>query len=120
MKYTRRDAKKYTREHMKGVWAAIPYPFTEDGDIDEAALRSNIRRYIDGLAIDGMFIGGLVGEVWSLTMAERRHGQAIVVDEVAGATQIIAHTVAMSIRDHMASGATIGTADVRPSNRPLA
>ena len=38
MKYTRRDAKKYTREHMKGVWAAIPYPFTESGEIDEAAL----------------------------------------------------------------------------------
>jgi 4-hydroxy-tetrahydrodipicolinate synthase len=102
MKYSRRDAKKYTREHMKGVWAAIPYPFTEDGEIDEAALRKDLRRYVDGLKIDGMFIGGLVGEVWSLTMEERRRGQQIVLDEVNGATQIIAHTVAASIRDTVA------------------
>ena len=32
MKYSRRDAKKYTHEHMKGVWAAIPFPFTQSGD----------------------------------------------------------------------------------------
>jgi 4-hydroxy-tetrahydrodipicolinate synthase len=102
MKYTRRDAKKYTREHMKGVWAAIPYPFTEDGDLDEAALRKDLRRYVDDLKIDGLFIGGLLGEVWSLTMEERYRGQQIVLDEVNGATQIIAHTVAASIRDTVA------------------
>ena len=102
MKYSRRDAKKYTRAHMKGVWAAIPYPFTEDGDLDEAALRKDLRRYVDDLKIDGMFIGGLLGEVWSLTMEERYRGQQIVLDEVKGATQIIAHTVAASIRDTVA------------------
>lgn len=102
MKYTRREAKKYTREHMKGVWAAIPYPFTEDGDLDEAALRKDLRRYIDDLKIDGLFIGGLLGEVWSLTMDERHRGQQIVLDEVNGATQIIAHTVAASIRETVA------------------
>ena len=102
MKYSRRDAKKYTREHMTGVWAAIPYPFTDDGLIDEAGLRRDLRRYVDDLKIDGLFIGGLVGEVWSLTMDERRHGQQIVLDEVNGATQIIAHTGAASIRDTVA------------------
>lgn len=102
MKYTRREAKKYTREHMKGIWAAIPYPFTDAGEIDEAALRKDIRRYVDDLKVDGMFIGGLVGEVWSLTMEERFRGQQIVLDEVNGATQIIAHTVALSIRDTVA------------------
>jgi 4-hydroxy-tetrahydrodipicolinate synthase len=102
MKYSRRDAKTYTREHMKGAWAAIPYPFTEAGELDEAALRKDLRRYIDDLKIDGLFIGGLLGEVWSLTMEERYRGQQIVLDEVKGATQIIAHTVAASIRDTVA------------------
>jgi 4-hydroxy-tetrahydrodipicolinate synthase len=102
MKYTRREAKKYTREHMKGVWCAIPYPFTDDGELDEAALRRDLRRYVDDIKVDGMFIGGLVGEVWSLTMEERFRGQQIVLDEVKGGTQIIAHTVAMSIRDTVA------------------
>jgi 4-hydroxy-tetrahydrodipicolinate synthase len=102
MKYTRRDAKNYARERMKGVWAAIPYPFTDDGELDEAALRKDVRRYVDDLKVDGMFIGGLVGEVWSLTMEERFRGQRIVLDEVNGATHIIAHTVAMSIRDTIA------------------
>ena len=102
MKYSRREAKKYTRQHMKGVWAAITYPFTEDGELDERGLRSDLRRYVDDLKLDGMFIGGLVGEVWSLTMEERRRGQQIVLEEVAGKTQIIAHTVAASIRDTVA------------------
>ena len=102
MKYTRRDAKKYTHAHMKGVWAAIPYPFTESGELDEAALRRDVRRYVDDLKVDGMFIGGLVGEVWSLTMEERFRGQKIVLEEVSGGTQIIAHTVAASIRDTVA------------------
>ena len=102
MKYSRRDAKKYTHEHMKGVWAAIPFPFTQSGELDEAALRRDVRCYIDDLKIDGMFIGGLVGEVWSLTMEERFRGQQIVLEEVNGGTQIIAHTVAASIRDTVA------------------
>ena len=102
MKYTRREAKEYTREHMKGVWAAIPYPFTQDGQIDERGLRRDVRRYVDDLRIDGIFIGGLLGEVWSLTTEERRRGQQIVLDEVNGSTQVIAHTVAASIRDTVA------------------
>jgi 4-hydroxy-tetrahydrodipicolinate synthase len=102
MDYTRREAKKYTREKMKGIWCAIPTPFREDGEIDEAALRSDVRHYIDDLKIDGMFIGGLVGECWSLTMDERCRVQEIVLDETAGDTLIIAHTVCMSIRDTIA------------------
>lgn len=87
---------------MRGVWAAIPYPFTEDGELDETALRRDLRHYVEGLNVDGMFIGGLVGEVWSLTMEERRRGQQIVMEEVAGRSHIIAHTVCMSIRDTIA------------------
>lgn len=102
MRYTSRDAKQYTRDNMRGVWAAIPYPFTQDGELDEAALRRDLRYYVDGLKLDGLFIGGLLGEFWSLTMAERRRGHEVVVEEVAGKAQIIAHTVCSSIRETVA------------------
>jgi 4-hydroxy-tetrahydrodipicolinate synthase len=49
-----------------------------------------------------MFIGGLVGECWSLTMEERRRAQEVILDETAGDTLIIAHTVCMSIGDTIA------------------
>lgn len=102
MKYSRSEAKKYTYKHMQGVWAAIPYPFTESGELDEQALRRDLRCYIDDLKVDGLFIGGVVGEFWSLTTEERYRGQQIVIEEVDGRTQIIAHTVAPSIAETVA------------------
>ena len=30
MKYTKREAKEYAREHFRGVWAATATPFTAD------------------------------------------------------------------------------------------
>ena len=38
MKYGRSDAKAWSREHMKGVWAAALTPFTDGYKIDEKGL----------------------------------------------------------------------------------
>jgi 4-hydroxy-tetrahydrodipicolinate synthase len=92
LRYTRSEAKSYAREHMKGLWAAIPYPFTTDLELDEAGLRSNLRHFADALKIDGVFTGGLVGEYWSLTKEERKRALEIVVDECRGKMQVMAHT----------------------------
>jgi len=102
MKYSRREAKTHAHDVMKGVWTAIPFPFTDDGELDEAGLRRDVRHYVDGIKVDGMFIGGLVGEVWSLTMEERFRGHAIVLDEVAGKIPVMPHTVAANIRETVA------------------
>ncbi|MFQ5808841.1 MAG: dihydrodipicolinate synthase family protein, partial [Armatimonadota bacterium] len=67
MNYEKSEAKEYTRERMKGIWAAIPCAFTEEGEMDEEAVRRDMRCYIDELEIDGFFCGGLVSEFWSLT-----------------------------------------------------
>ncbi|MEK6710844.1 MAG: dihydrodipicolinate synthase family protein [Chloroflexota bacterium] len=97
MKYRKSEAKEYTREHMKGIWAAIPCPFTEDDQLDEAALRKSMRYYIEELKIDGFFCGGLIGEFWALTTEERKRLQKVVVEECYGKAQIIAHTGHQSV-----------------------
>lgn len=89
--YEKSDARAYCRENMKGIWAAIPYPFDGNDDIDEEGLRADIRRYVDDLDIKGFFVGGMIGEFWCLTKEERLRGQAIACDE-AGDTPVIAHT----------------------------
>ena len=99
MLYRKSAAKEYARANMRGVWAAIPYPFDANGDIDEAECRRSVRYYVDQLKIDGVFCGGLVGECWSLTMEERLRGQEIVVDEIAGRIPVIAHAGSVAIRD---------------------
>jgi len=86
--YKKSEAKAYAREHMRGVWGAIPYPFKSNGELDEGQIRKDVRYYVDRLKLDGLFCGGLVGECWSLTLDERKRGQEIVVSEVARSWRI--------------------------------
>jgi len=89
--YKKSESRAYCRANMKGIWAAIPYPFDKNDNIDEDAFRADIRHYIDNLHIKGFFVGGMIGEFWCLTKEERLRGQAIACDE-AGEVPIIAHT----------------------------
>src|SRR5262245_39492862 len=82
MKYARRDAKEYSRTHMKGIWAAALMPFAEDLSIDEAGFRSNLRHWVDDLGIDGVFVSGKQGEFFSMSVAERKRTFEIAVDEI--------------------------------------
>ncbi|MFP6889462.1 MAG: dihydrodipicolinate synthase family protein [Nitrospinota bacterium] len=89
--YKKSESRAYCRANMKGIWAAIPYPFDKNDNIAEDAFRADIRHYIDNLHIKGFFVGGMIGEFWCLTKEERLRGQAIACDE-AGEVPIIAHT----------------------------
>ena len=89
MKYRKHEAKDYSRQHMRGIWAAASTPF-KPGDlaIDEAGLRANIRHWIDDLGIDGLFIAGKQGEFFSLSIPERKRLMEIAVEETQrGATK---------------------------------
>ena len=70
MKYDRKDAKAYAREHMKGIWAAALTPFTPDLATDEAGFRSNIRHWT-----------GELGKFFSMSLPERKRTFEIAVDE---------------------------------------
>jgi len=90
MKYRRRDAKDYARAHMKGIWAAALMPFAENGSIDEAGLRSNLKHWVDELGIDGIFIAGKQSEFFSQSVAERKRTFEIAVEEIGGRAGVIA------------------------------
>jgi 4-hydroxy-tetrahydrodipicolinate synthase len=99
MRYTRQQAKAWAREHMTGIWAAVPYPFTADGELDEAGLRHDVDHYCRVLRLDGIFCGGLIGECWALALEERERAQGIVMEAAGGRSQVIAQTGCSSLRD---------------------
>jgi 4-hydroxy-tetrahydrodipicolinate synthase len=90
MNYRRIDAKEYTRVHMRGIWAAALMPFGPDLAIDEAGLRANLRHWVDGLGIDGVFIAGKQSEFFSMSVAERKRSFEIMVDEIGDRAGVIA------------------------------
>lgn len=84
MKYSKLDAKDYARDHMRGIWAAALNPFRDDFSLDEEGLRSNIRHWVDDLAIQGLFIAGKQGEFFSMSLDERKRNFEIAVEECDG------------------------------------
>lgn len=92
MRYRKSEAKEASRAEFRGVWAAIPTPFTPDDRLDEPGLRRNMRHYTDALRVDGIFCTGTMGEFWALTKEERKRAVEIVVEEAQGKCKVIAHT----------------------------
>src|SRR5690606_37524622 len=86
------DAKQRAREEVRGLWIAIPTPFTRDGDkVDEDLLAQGVEHYIDALKVDGIFCGGVMGEFWALSLEERNRVHELVVRQAAGRVPIMAH-----------------------------
>ena len=84
MRYVKNEAKEYSREHMKGIWAAALNPMLPDYSIDEDGLRRNIKHWIDDLKIQGFFIAGKQGEFFSMSLDERKRNFELAVEACDG------------------------------------
>jgi 4-hydroxy-tetrahydrodipicolinate synthase len=84
-------AKETAFEKVRGLWIAIPTPFTPTGELDEGVLRKAVDYYIESLAVDGIFCGGVMGEFWAMTTEERARVHELVVGAAAGRVPIMAH-----------------------------
>lgn len=84
MKYHKKDAKAYAREHFRGVWAATLTPFTADLRLDEAGFERNLHHWIDDLALGGLFVSGKQGEYFSMSIPERKRTLELAVAAAAG------------------------------------
>lgn len=75
------------KPQMRGVINILFTPFTSATEIDEEAIRSNIRYMVEGGIVTGrgvQVIGGSIGEGFSLSDGEYEKLINVVVDEAAG------------------------------------
>ncbi len=83
MKYQRKEAKDYARQHLRGIWAATLTPFAPDLRLDEAGWRRNLRHWTRELGIAGLFVNGKQGEFYAMTLPERKRTAELAVEEAA-------------------------------------
>ena len=91
MKYSKGEARSWVKENVSGIIDAMTTPFTSDLEIDELALRNNIRHCLQ-LDINGVYVCGTVGEFWALSDNERKRILNITVDEVGDRAIVVCHT----------------------------
>ena len=88
MKYRRKDAKAYAREHLRGIWAAALTPFTPELRLDYVGWRRNLRYWYRDLGIAGIFVNGKQGEFYAMTNEERKRTAEAAVAEKAGGVMV--------------------------------
>ena len=69
-----------TSDTLKGMWAGMPVPWTAEDQVDENALRENVRRMCRAGA-HGVYTHGTTGEFYAQTPDEWRQVARITVEE---------------------------------------
>jgi 4-hydroxy-tetrahydrodipicolinate synthase len=88
---------------MFGIIPPMTTPFDADGEIDEAAVRAQVRWLLDR-GVHGLAAGGSTGEGHTLDEGELRRLVATVVEEVDGRVPVIAGIIVDSTRDAIRRG----------------
>lgn len=80
---TAAEARDWAPGALRGIVDSLYTPFSgESGEeIDEAALRYLVGHVLGALDHDGIWVGGLVGEAWAMSTAERKRLLEIAVGE---------------------------------------
>ncbi|WP_448506465.1 dihydrodipicolinate synthase family protein [Immundisolibacter sp.] len=80
-------SKAWARTNLHGFHDAPPTPFTRDGEVDAPALRHNIDAFVD-MGMEGIVVGGFIGEAWNMTLSEWMRYHELVADANAGRMKI--------------------------------
>jgi len=83
---------------LEGIFTPHITPFTRDGEVDEKALRTCVKYWIES-GISGLVPCGSNGEAPYLSREERRGIIEIVLDEVNGKVPVIPGTGSISTRE---------------------
>lgn len=76
---------------LEGILAAVSTPFGSDGGVDEARLRDHVDFLIEN-GLHGLVPCGSTGEFATLSAAERKRVNEVVVDQAAGRVPVAPQT----------------------------
>ena len=85
------------RRTLTGIIPPMVTPFDANEELDEAALRADVR-YMIQAGVNGIVVGGSTGEGHTLTTDEARRLVGIATDEAAGHIPVIAGVIVDSTR----------------------
>jgi len=95
--YSKNEAMDWARENLRGQWSTLMTPFTQDNQINESGIRSDIK-HIKALGTKGIGCTWGMGEFWSLTEQERLKVYDVVADEGRDDWLIAAHITDTSLK----------------------
>jgi N-acetylneuraminate lyase len=80
---------------LTGIFPALLTPFDKKGRIHEESLRKLVHVLLHK-GVDGFYVCGSTGEVFLLSLEERKRTLSIVMDEVKGRAAVICHVGAIA------------------------
>lgn len=87
------------RSSLEGMWAGLPVPWTDRDEIDEAALRENVRRVCRARA-HGVYTHGTTGEFYAQTPEEWKQVVTATLEEAKSfGTPVQVGCTSLSTRD---------------------
>ena len=88
--------------HWQGVYPALTTPFTDDDRIDYAVFEKNLHAQLDA-GVDGVILGGTLGEASSLLNEEKYDLVRFTVEKVAGRIPVIMNIAEQTTRAAIAA-----------------
>jgi 4-hydroxy-tetrahydrodipicolinate synthase len=93
-------------EQLFGIIPPMTTPFDEAGELDEAAVRAQVRWLLEA-GVHGLAAGGSTGEGHALDPDELRRLVGAVAEEAAGRVPVIAGVIVDSTRDAIRRGRAV-------------
>lgn len=100
------------KKDIYGIVSPITTPFDSNEELDEAALRADVRFLIEKAGVHGLAVGGSTGEGHTLSTQELRTSVAAAIEEARGRVPIIAGIIVDSTRLAIEKGKAVADLDV--------
>ena len=92
--------------HLKGIVPPLATPFTREGDVDEEALRNEIRHLLEQ-GVHGLTVCGSTGEGHTLSVEETVRISEITVEESRGRVPVVTGIIRDSTREVIRYGQAV-------------
>jgi 4-hydroxy-tetrahydrodipicolinate synthase len=98
--------------HIYGIVPPMTTPFDAKEELDEPALRAEVRYLIEEARVHGLAVGGSTGEGHTLSTDELRRAVGATVEEAQGRVPVIAGIIVDSTRQAIERGRALADLDV--------